>query len=182
MPLMTAAAAILTIVGMAAVVSKKGCPPLLSFTAGSLGLIMLAVLTVPGFSNYTASALTAAVLAPLLGQRLLTKIRTGSPLAGEHKAPFLLAVVDVGFMALALLLMPTHGTEAMQASLVGGVHGGHGSPTASGASVMGAAVLIGWTTCTMILAVPELRRRSQELVGHAVCSVCMTLAMGVMAL
>jgi hypothetical protein len=178
---MTAAAAILTIVGMAAVVSKKACPPLLSFTAGTLGIIMLAVLMVPGFSNYTAAALSAALLAPLLGQRLLTKIQTGDPLASDHKAPFLLAVVDIGFMALALLLMPSHGTEPLQASAVSSVHS-HGSPMASGAGIMGAAVLIGWTICTMILAVPELRRRSYEPVGHVVCSVCMTLAMGLMAL
>lgn len=177
---MTAAAAILTIVGMAAVVSKKGCPPVLSFTSGSLGIIMLAVLIVPGFSTYTASALTAAILAPVLGQRLFAKIRTGDRLR-KHKAPFLLAVVDIAFMALALLLMPTHGTEYMQASMAGPVHS-HGSPTASGAGMMGAAVLIGWSACTMILAVPELRRRSRQSLGHVVCSVCMTLAMGVMAL
>lgn len=181
MPLMTAAAAILTIVGMAAVVSKKACPPLLSFTAGTLGTIMLAVLMVPGFSNYTAAALSAALLAPLLGQRLLTKIRTGDPPAGNHKAPFLLAVVDIGFMALALLLMPAHGAAPMQASAASSVHI-HGTPVASGAGTMAAAVLIGWTVCTLILAVPELRRRSHQTLGHAVCSVCMTLAMGLMAL
>lgn len=178
---MTAAAAILTIVGMAAVVGKKACPPLLSFTAGSLGIIMLAVLMVPGFSNYTASALTAAFLAPLLGQRLLAKIRASDQLTGQHKAPFLLAIVDTGFMALALLLMPGHGAEPMQASVAGSVHT-HGSSMASGAGMMGAAVLIGWAVCTMILAVPELRGRSYRSLGHVICSVCMTLAMGVMAL
>lgn len=72
-----------------------------------------ALLITLGFSNYSASALTAAILAPLLGQRLLTKIRARDPLPGRHKAPFLLAVVDIGFTALALLLTGAlHGTHA----------------------------------------------------------------------
>jgi hypothetical protein len=166
---------------MAAVVSKKSCPRLLSFTAGSLGIIMLAVLMVPGFSNYTAAALTIALLAPLLGQRLLTKFRPSVPFTGRHKAAFLMTIVDTGFMALALLLMPGHGTETMQTSMAVSVHN-HGPAMASGAGTMAIAVLIGWVVCTMIVAFPELHRRSYQSLSHAVCSVCMTLAMGVMAL
>lgn len=178
---MTATAAILTIVGMAAVVGRKACSPVLAFTAASLGAIMLAVLMVPGFSNYTASALTLALLGPVLCERLLTRIWTRRPLAGGHKAPFVLAVVDIGFMALALLMMPAHALEPIQAAAVSSVHR-HGSPMTTGAGMMGAAVLIGWTLCALVLAGPGLRRRSFATLPHAVCSGCMILAMGVMAL
>lgn len=181
MPLVTTAAVIFTLVGMAAVVSRKSCHPVLSFTAGSLGIIMLAVLMVPGFSNFTAATLTFALLAPLLGQRLLRKARPSDPFKSRHKAAFLMTVVDTGFMALSLLLMPGHGTKPVQASVAVSAHD-HGSTMASGDGTMGIAVQIGWAMCTMILAFPELRRRSYKSLGHAVCSVCMTLAMGVMAL
>jgi hypothetical protein len=166
---------------MAAVVSRKSCHPVLSFTAGSLGIIMLAVLMVPGFTNFTAATLTVGLLAPLLCQRLLTMTRASDPFRSKHKAAFCMTVVDTGFMALSLLLMPGHGTEPVQALVAVSMHS-HGPTMASGAGTMGFAVLIGWAVCTMILVFPELRRRSYTSLGHAVCSACMTLAMGVMAL
>lgn len=183
MPLMTAAAAILTIVGMAAAVSKTACSPVLALTSMGSGTIMLAVLMVPGLSNFTAAALTLALLVPVLGAWLLTKMRPKRPPADRHRIAFVLPVVDIGFMALALLLMPAHGSaqSPAAAATVGAGHS-HGSHMTMGPEIMGVVALIGWTMCALILAAPAMRRRSFETLPHAVCSACMILAMTVMAL
>jgi len=180
---MTAAAAILTIVGMAAAVVRRGCSRILATTSVVIGAIMLAVLVLPGFSTVAAAAVTVALLVPVVGAFLWARVKTGRPLAGWQKFAAGLAVIDIGFMALALFLMPVHGAGQPRASAVpmAGMSG-HMTHMAAGGGLMGGLVLLGWMVCAAVVAVPAIRRRTHGVFPHAVCSGCMILAMGVMAL
>jgi hypothetical protein len=180
---MTAAAAILTIVGMAAAVVRRGCSRILATTAVVIGAIMLAVLVLPGFPTVTAAALTVALLVPVSGAFLWARVKNRRPLTGWQKSAASLAVVDIGFMALALFLMPVHGAGQPQASAapMEGMSG-HMPHMAAGTGLVGVMVLLGWTVCVAVVAVPAIRLPTRGIFPHAVCSGCMILAMGVMAL
>ncbi|WP_269994316.1 hypothetical protein [Arthrobacter sp. B2a2-09] len=179
---MTAAAAILTIVGMAAAVVRPGCSRTPATTAVVIGAIMLAVLLLPDFSNVAAAAVTLALLPAVAGALLWQRVKTRRQLTGLHKTAAGLAVVDTGFMALALFLMPVHGAGQPQASAVpmAGMSG-HMSHMAGG-GLMSVLVLLGWMVCAAVVAVPAIRLRTRGIFPHAVCSGCMILAMGVMAM
>ncbi|MET4095781.1 hypothetical protein [Arthrobacter sp. UYCu712] len=180
---MTAAAAILSIAGMAAAVVRRGCSWILATTAVVIGAIMMAVLVLPGFSNVAAAALTVALLVPVVGAFLWARVKTRRPLTGWQKSAAGLAVVDIGFMALALFLMPVHGTGQPQASAapMAGMSG-HMAHMTTGTGLMSVMVLLGWMVCAAVVAVPAIRRRTRGMSPHAVCSGCMILAMGIMAL
>ncbi|MGA7204483.1 MAG: hypothetical protein WBX27_07645 [Specibacter sp.] len=184
MSLMTTAAAILTIVGMAAAVGRRRCSRYLSGTAVVIGAIMLAVLLVPGFSNFEAAAATFALLVPVVAVPLWARVKTRPTLSGWQGSAAGLAIVDTGFMALALFLMPAHqGSQPLAASAaaMSGMSG-HMSQMPVGGGVMGAFVLLGWAACAAAVVLPAMRRHGTGFVPHASCSACMILAMAVMAL
>lgn len=182
MSLMTAVAAILTIVGMAAAVGRRGCSRFLAGTAVVIGAIMLAVILVPGFSNYAAAAATFAFLVPVVAVPLWARVRTRQALAGWQKPAAGLAVVDTGFMALALFMMPAHHASQPLAAAAAPMSGmsGHMSQMSVGGGVMTVLVLVGWVVCAAVLVLPAMRRNGLGMVPHATCSGCMILAMAVM--
>jgi len=188
MPLVTAAAAILTIVGMAAAVGRRRCSRILAATAVVIGGIMLAALLVPGFSNVVAAAATLALLVPVAAVHLWTRARTRQPLSGWQKPAAGLAVVDIGFMALALLLMPAHpNMQAPAPGVMTGMSGmpgmsGHMPAMTAGGGVMTTLVLLGWAACAAVVVVPLIRRNRTGMVPHAACTGCMILAMALMAI
>ncbi len=184
MSLMTTTAAILTIVGMAAAVGRRGCSRLLAGTAVVMGAIMLAVLVLPGFSNFAAAAATGALLIPVLGAFLWTRLKTQHPPTGWQKSAAGLAAIDAGFMALALFLMPVHQDSQPLAAAAAPMSGmsGHMSQMAMGGGFMNVLVLLGWTACAAVVVLPAMRQRTRGMIPHAACSGCMILAMAVMAM
>jgi len=179
---MTAVAAILTVVGMAAAVGRRGCSRILAATAVAIGGIMLTALLVPGFSNFNAAAAAFALLVPLVAAHFWARATNRHPLAAWRKPAAGLAVVDTGFMALALFLMPAHHNSPALAAGTLPMNGmsGHMAHMAMGGGVMTALVLIGWTVCAAVVVLPAMRRNGPGMVPHATCSGCMIMAMAVM--
>ena len=87
-------------------------------------------------------------------------------------------------MALALFMMPGHQSNhplATSAAPMGGMSG-HMDQMAVDGGFMSVLMLLRWTACAAVLAVPAMRHRRRGMEPHATCSACMTLAMAIMAL
>lgn len=199
----------LVVGGMAAAVGRHRSSPLRVSgglgtigtvgTTGMLGTgaIMLGALLLPDFSPFTAASLTIAVLLLVVTGVVAVRIRRRRPLAHAQRTTVAATVIDIAFMAAAVLLMPVHSAAAQLTSVqlgsvqlssaqltsaaqLGGVHSG-GSHLALAGGVMIWLVLVAWAFCTAVLSVPGIRRHSPDGAFQLACSGCMITAMAAMA-
>ncbi len=146
-----------------------------------MGVTMFGLLVDPGFSTIAAScigmALMLVVFTSVVGRQLATRHR----LDRTQRTAAAVSVVDIGFMSVAVLLMPAH--EALRGGRQVSPMDAHAS-FADGAMSGGAMawlVLLGWTICAAILLVPALRECSPAGPSHLVCAVSMIVTMAAMA-
>ena len=178
---MTIVAIILTIVAVAAAIGGQSRYPLLTLHALGMGAIMLSVLTVPNFPHFTAASLGFGLMFVVIVAAVWMRIRRSAPLGQRHKSAVAVALFDVGFMSVATILMPAHGSAWTLAAHPLGAVGGDGAHAIVSGGPMVWLVLITWGLCAAVLTVPAIRRRSHEDMLHLVCSVCMIAAMAAMA-
>lgn len=151
------------------------------------GAIMLGALVVPDFSHFAAASLTVAVLLLVLAGVLAVRIRRQRPLGHAQKLVVAVTVVDIAFMAAAVLLMPGHSAAAQltsaqpaSAAQLGWAHSGS-SHLVLADGMMFWLLLGVWAFCTVVLSLPPILRRSPDGVFSLVCSGCMITAMAAMA-
>ncbi len=149
-----------------------------------MGAIMLAVLAFPAFSASMGAAATISLLVPAAAVIVRNRVKAREPLTGSQKSVAGLVVVDIGFMALALLMMTAHhgGQSHGDGAPMGGMSGHMGHMAAVDGGLMNMLVLLGWTVCAAVMALPAVLERRRGMAPHALCSACMILAMSVMAL
>jgi hypothetical protein len=168
-----------TIAGMATVVGRHNRSPLRVLTTLGMGAIMLAVLATPDFSHFAAACLTAVLALPLLVAAVGSRVGTRQAPDHPRRTALAVSVVDIVFMSVAVLVMPTHGTVRQSGfpSLMSGIHGA--SMAMAGGMAVG-IVLLTWASCAAVLVVPGLVRHPPDGLVHIVCSGCMIAAMGAM--
>lgn len=110
----------------------------------------------------------------------------GEPRLHWQRCVGALAVVDLGFMSIAALVMPVHtgvqlAAQSLAAAAVSASGGGEPHGMASG-ELMLAAVLGTWLACAAVLIIPMLRAERMVGVSHAACSGLMIAAMAAMAM
>ena len=155
---------------------RSTAPLALIATIGA-GALMLCAMVVPGFSSFAAAALAMVLLSAVGAVAILRGTRGNRALVG-------LAIVDLGFMAGVMLLMPVHGESAV-ASGTEKVTGLATHPLAHAAPSGGLMiwlVLLVWAFCAAVLVVPGLRSRRRDSLYQSVCSGCMIAAMAAMTL
>ncbi|WP_188679343.1 hypothetical protein [Subtercola lobariae] len=146
------------------------------------GAVMLAVLTLPSFPASVGCGALLAVISVSMITLVVARIRSNRASNARQKSVTILVLVDVWFMALALLLMPAHrmDTPATTAS----------SPAASSlhmphemlaSNIIGTLVLVDWALCAAVLIVPAIHKKRAHTIPHATCTLCMILAMTVMS-
>jgi hypothetical protein len=173
---MTISAVALTAAGMAAGLGRHNRSALRTPGALGMGAIMLGVLLVPGFSHAAATASGAVLLLGVLAGVAGARAKTGPAWASRQRTAAAVTVVDIGFMALALLLMPMPGSTLLPPlDHAGGTH------PAMAEGVMIWFVLLAWTACAAVLILPGARLRRTESFFHLACSGSMIAAMAAMA-
>lgn len=189
---MTIAAVLLFVVGMAAALGRPRRSPLhtihLTRTVGTVGVgaIMLGAMSVPGWSRLAVAALTAGLLLLVLAGTLALRLRRGQPLESGQRTVAALTVVDLGFMAAAVLLLPIHGSghgavDRAAQQLTSAASGIHAGSHSLAGGVMIWLVLLAWASCAAVLIAPMIRWRPREGVVDVVCSGSMIAAMAAMA-
>lgn len=157
--------------------------------AGMLGMgaIMLGALVIPDLSHIAAASLTGAVLLLMLVGVLAVRISRQRPLGHAQRTAVAVTVVDLAFMAAAVLLMPGHAAAAQltsaqpaSAAQLGWAHSGS-SHLVLADGMMFWLLLGVWAFCTVVLSLPPILRRSPDGVFPLVCSGCMITAMAAMA-
>lgn len=174
---MTISAVLLTAAGMAAGFGRHNRSALRTPGALGMGAIMLGVLLVPGFSHAAATASGAVLLLVVLAGVVGVRAKTGPAWDERQRTAAAVTVVDIGFMALALLLMPMPGSGLLVPPLA---HGSGAHPAMAG-GVMIWFVLLAWTACAAVLILPGARLRRTESFFHLACSGSMIAAMAAMA-
>lgn len=196
--LTTIIAVTLVVAGMAAAVGRHGGSPVRDSgglgpvgTLGRVGMlgtgaIMLGTLVIPDFSHFAAASLTVAVLLLVLAGVLAVRIRRQRPLGYAQKTAVAVTVVDITFMAAAVLLMPAHSAAAQLTSVqpgsatqFGWAHSGSSHLVLADGMMIG-LVLVVWAFCTVVLSLPAILRRSPDGLFPLVCSGCMIAAMATM--
>ena len=155
----------------------RSATPLALIAPIGAGALMTCSIVVPGFSSLAAAAL-AVVLLGVVGAVAIMRGRGNRALVG-------LAIVDLGFMAGLMILMPVHGESAAAGYNTGSVTGLASHPLAHAAPSGGLMiwlVLLVWAFCAAVLVVPGLRNRRRDSLYQSVCSGCMIAAMATMAL
>ena len=152
--------------------------PLALMATIAAGALMVCSITVPGFSSLAAAALAIALLSVVGAVAILWGTRGNRALVG-------LAMVDLGFMAGVMLLMPVHGESAAAGYDISSATGLASHPLAHAApsgGLMVWLVLLVWGFCAAVLVVPGLRNRRRDSLYQSVCSGCMIAAMAAMAM
>jgi hypothetical protein len=170
----------LSATGMVAAIGRHARSPIHSAAALAMGAIIFGLLVDPGFSTIAASCLGIALMLVVLTSVVCLQLATRHRLDRAQRTAAAVSVVDIGFMSVAVLLMPAH--EAPRGGRQVSPMAGHAS-FADGAMTAGAMVwlvLLGWTICAAILLVPALRERSPAGPFHLVCSVSMIVTMAAM--
>lgn len=179
---MSIVAVLFTVVGMSAALGRHIRSPLRTIGALGMGAIMLGVLVLPSFSHVAAAALTVVLLLVVLGGGTGIRLATRQPLAFGQRTAVAVTIVDIGFMAAAVLLMPAHAAVRRLAPTPppGGIHGFGTHPALAGGLTTWLVLLV-WASCAAVLIVPALLRRSPGGALHVLCSGSMIAAMAAMA-
>ncbi|TXN31247.1 hypothetical protein [Lacisediminihabitans profunda] len=177
---MTVVAFVLAVCGMGAALARHRRAPLHALSALGMGAIMVAVLAAPTFSRLAASTITLALLLPLAAAALALRARSGRHPHPGLRTAVAVSIVDIGFMATTVLVMPSHlavrpaPALGLPATMIG-----HG-PATSGWWVIW-VVLLTWAGCAAALLVPAVRARAPGWLLDVVCSGSMIAAMAAMA-
>jgi hypothetical protein len=192
-----AIAILLTLVSIAAAASHRADRMRLAFALVS-GAIMIAFFAGPLVSQRAAAALLLALMLAGVLQVLVRRLRTGDQLDQKLRVAVAIPLVDAGFMALAMAMMPamslSHVSNGAGLSTVSEVtslsnnhsvatlNAVHGMSMTEPAGALIWVILLGWAATATILIVPRLLDRSGDGIRHAVCTGGMIAAMGVMFL
>lgn len=173
---MTIVAVLLTVVGVTASVAGRGRSPLLICGAMGMGAVMIGAMIVPGFSHLAGSSVTI-VLALVVSAGAFVGARGGTRAKGGAQGRIAAAVtiVDLVFMSIAMLLVPSHGDLPRLAVPIAG-SGDLGSHAAAG-GLMVWLTLFAWAMSALVLILPALRQRAAGGTYHVVCSASMIAAM-----
>ncbi|WP_394768047.1 hypothetical protein [Lacisediminihabitans sp.] len=177
---MTVVAFVLAVCGMGAALARHRRAPLHALTAVGMGAVMVAVLAAPAFSRLAASTITIALLLPLGAAALALRARSGRHPSLGLRTAVAVSIVDIGFMATAVLVMPLHlAVGPVSAIGLTGTMIGHGA-AAPGWWVVW-LVLLTWAGCAAALLHPAVRGRAPGWLLDVVCSGSMIAAMAAMA-
>jgi hypothetical protein len=168
-------AVLLTVASMVAAVASREHVRLRALTGIALGAVMLAVAVVPAFPRLLAAAIAGSVVLVVLGSVIGMRLGAHGPLDRRQKISTAIPLIDSGFMAAALLLMPTHAIVALAAS----AHsvGSHDLHAGMAGGVMTWFVLLAWAVSAAVLIIPALVRRPRESYADVACTGCMIAAM-----
>ena len=120
---------------MAAALGRHGRSPLHSVAALVMGTIMLALLLDPAFSTIAASCLGIVLMLVVLAGVVGLSAVAGHPLCRVQRMTAAVSVVDIGFISMAVVLVPAH--ETPRAGVLVSPMAGHGSVD-NGAMIGGA--------------------------------------------
>lgn len=177
---MTVVAFVLAVCGMGAAIARHRRAPLHSLTDIGMGAVMIVVLAAPAFSRLAASSITVALLVPLAAAALALRARSGHRLGPTLRTAFAVSILDIGFMAAAVLVMPSHLSVRSPSALgLTVAMSGHG-PATSGWWVVW-LVLVIWAGCAAVLLLPAVRARAPGWSLDLACSGSMIAAMAAMA-
>jgi hypothetical protein len=176
---MRIAALALSVIGMIAALGRHARSPVHAVAALGMGTIMLALLVAPGFSSIAASCLGMVLLLVVLARVVGVRVASRHPLDTGQRTAAAVSVVDIGFMSVAVLLMPAHAI-VRGAALVSPMAGhGSGAPALT-AGLMVWIVLLSWSLCVGLIIGPALRNHAPAAPFHLVCSASMIAAMAAM--